>query len=914
MNYKVEITLFIFMIFLFMKSGNLRAFTFVELLITLSILSLLAVIWYTAVGNKQQNTLNTKVTSEVETLKNALLLAKQENSVLPLPDGNNNFYAIDTSYSHDYENENTYWVHGFITQNTLAKKYIDVIPVDPRTNSYYAYGKTKWSEMYEIASVIFENQEPKSKVIWDYTAQEGPFNLIREYNGPYFVDDNSTQNFAYNPYEKILSAKIWDNSGNITVNGKNLTADEISNIHLVSGDTIEIPQNNNATIYFSDGTVSALWDTSQVTKLTLQNLEFPKQNNLITKVQLVLQSGMIWNKAASLDEESQFEIYTIDSTAAVRGTVFWVQKNSWNSKILVSEWKVAVYKNYENNLETLLEKISTNKTISREQVSSINNNVITIDEETQESIIEVESDESIKWVQIDTQSQWEVEPTNDSVEYIPEEIKKDIIDNRILFSKNIWFWVDTLEINDQWEVETLILKMQKKVWDWLDKISISSSLGTTKQGLSANIEKNNIIDLIEENNQYYIDLSSDIQAGYVSYHLPTEDISQENTISIFSTANADYTKQVWDQKWRNIDLSTDAEITGWTEYRDVTPLWESDDDTTAAWTSWESKNLGTITIKLVQTRNQKNFFSKSVTVPLIKESKISQEKPKDELPLLVREKPILPPLDEDESEECKNSFMYNNINWEEECIEKNDNLDEGWNLVAYAPFNNFEFKPTYEKPTNKEKIYGFHRDTWNIQVHSTTNLIQTWWGACTPGLEWDTFKNNYCGNSWEISWFNTHSHLIQKDGETWVFIDNFNDDTILKYEFWENFKDLNNFVFEINIRWAALKRIDYKNYYLVDNDNFKVYLFKWSLVLNINGQILSIPKSEIDLIINNNYYYNIFIKSNDWEVSLWLDTFTTTELISSDISLGRYQYIWVNKDWTKSQWNDVINYIKIYEK
>jgi hypothetical protein len=56
--------------------------------------------------------------------------------------------------------------------------------------------------------------------------------------------------------------------------------------------------------------------------LILQNLEFPSQTNLITKVQLVLQSGMIWNKAASLDDESEFEIYTIDSTAAVRGTIF----------------------------------------------------------------------------------------------------------------------------------------------------------------------------------------------------------------------------------------------------------------------------------------------------------------------------------------------------------------------------------------------------------------------------------------------------------------------------------------------------------------------------------------------------------------------------------------------------------------
>ncbi|MGB2111298.1 MAG: pilus assembly FimT family protein [Patescibacteria group bacterium] len=44
MDYKVEYTLFIFVIFICMKSGNLRAFTFVELIITLSILALLSVI------------------------------------------------------------------------------------------------------------------------------------------------------------------------------------------------------------------------------------------------------------------------------------------------------------------------------------------------------------------------------------------------------------------------------------------------------------------------------------------------------------------------------------------------------------------------------------------------------------------------------------------------------------------------------------------------------------------------------------------------------------------------------------------------------------------------------------------------------------------------------------------------------
>jgi hypothetical protein len=33
-------------------------------------------------------------------------------------------------------------------------------------------------------------------------------------------------------------------------------------------------------------------------------MDFIQDNNLITDIKLVLESGMIWNKAASLDDES----------------------------------------------------------------------------------------------------------------------------------------------------------------------------------------------------------------------------------------------------------------------------------------------------------------------------------------------------------------------------------------------------------------------------------------------------------------------------------------------------------------------------------------------------------------------------------------------------------------------------------
>jgi hypothetical protein len=42
-------------------------------------------------------------------------------------------------------------VYGSITEDTIAKKYLDILPLDPRTNSYYSYGKTKNTNQFEIA-------------------------------------------------------------------------------------------------------------------------------------------------------------------------------------------------------------------------------------------------------------------------------------------------------------------------------------------------------------------------------------------------------------------------------------------------------------------------------------------------------------------------------------------------------------------------------------------------------------------------------------------------------------------------------------------------------------------------------------------------------------------------------------------
>jgi type II secretory pathway pseudopilin PulG len=314
-----------------------QAFSFVEIIITISIIVLLAVIWLSANQGYKDKSDNTKIISDVETINNALESYVSENNSLPMPWWNINFFEIDTSYAHSYTGTTTFWVYGSVTENTLAKKYLDVLPLDPRTNNYYSYWKTKGTEkivanQFEIASVQLIDWEYQAKVSWNYTAEAWPYNLIREYNGSNFVYDKSKSNLPYNPEELILTA---------TANG----------IVYRENDTIEATS-WDLEIFFSDGSVSVLengW------KLKLTKLSFPNENNLNTLVKLSLWAWTIWTKATHLNNKSEFEVYTTDSTAAVRGTIFWVKKDSLTTptEVFVVDWEVEVYKNDEEKTKII---------------------------------------------------------------------------------------------------------------------------------------------------------------------------------------------------------------------------------------------------------------------------------------------------------------------------------------------------------------------------------------------------------------------------------------------------------------------------------------------------------------------------------------------------------------------------------
>jgi len=352
-----------------MNNLNKKGFTFIEMIIAISIVVLLAVVWNSSLSTYKQKSNNSKVITDLNTINNSLVSYSTEKWDLPMPGGNNNFFKEDTSYAHSWTSTGTYWVHWFITDNIIPKKYINYLPLDPITNQYYAYGKTKTGSQFEVAWVILKDSNPISLVQWNYTAEVWPYNLIREYNWPDFVYDKSSNNFPYNPDEKVLIAKINDFSwpiSSIKVNNVSMSTGELLSYIFHSWDKIDLLAWTTTDLYFSDWTTSTLWDLTKASSLILSDMSFGGKNNLITKIKLVLWAWTIWNKATHLWTNSEFNIYTTDSSAAVRWTIFWVNKNTSSTTVSVIDWSVDVKKvDYTNNSTAtkLSQNISNNISI-----------------------------------------------------------------------------------------------------------------------------------------------------------------------------------------------------------------------------------------------------------------------------------------------------------------------------------------------------------------------------------------------------------------------------------------------------------------------------------------------------------------------------------------------------------------------
>jgi type II secretory pathway pseudopilin PulG len=74
---------------------NKKAFSFVEIIISISILVVLAIVATTATTNIKNNSNNSRVIADLATIKNGFISYSNEGANLADPQGNKNFYNQD---------------------------------------------------------------------------------------------------------------------------------------------------------------------------------------------------------------------------------------------------------------------------------------------------------------------------------------------------------------------------------------------------------------------------------------------------------------------------------------------------------------------------------------------------------------------------------------------------------------------------------------------------------------------------------------------------------------------------------------------------------------------------------------------------------------------------------------------------
>lgn len=386
---------------------NKKGFSFVEIVIVVTIISLLAVIWVGITSESEEKSKNEKILADLSTVKWNLTSYKAENSTVPLPMGNTNFYNNEGWYMHS--ESWSYGVSGSIRENILPRKYVNILPVDPRTNQYYAYGKEFAQNGFEVAGVLYDKWNYVSKVMGDYDGKDGIPNLVREYNGANFVFDGATDIYPYNPEKKAMNAKIISFSGSIILNGNTLPTGNISSTILVSWDTLNVGTWWLAEIAFSDGSISTLWDSNTSSEVTLAYMDY-KNDTFFTKVSLALKIWTLWTQATKLDSKSEFEVSTSDTTASVRGTIFWVSKNTMNStQVTVTVWKVLVAKILNNqSIEQVVHTLEQNGSLESGPIVVSWVTTSWTENGNPTSYIEVNEWDPQKWIKIQTASGWVV--------------------------------------------------------------------------------------------------------------------------------------------------------------------------------------------------------------------------------------------------------------------------------------------------------------------------------------------------------------------------------------------------------------------------------------------------------------------------------------------------------------------------
>ena len=132
-------------------------FTFIELIITISILLILWLIWVLSYSENLENSRDSKRESDLYSIESALKLIKTKRWLYPLP--------------WDYFDITNAW-YTVASQWKFSKKviisWLDTLPTDPYTSNPYIYSISKEKQEFELWATLENNWENKAFVVWNY--------------------------------------------------------------------------------------------------------------------------------------------------------------------------------------------------------------------------------------------------------------------------------------------------------------------------------------------------------------------------------------------------------------------------------------------------------------------------------------------------------------------------------------------------------------------------------------------------------------------------------------------------------------------------------------------------------------------------------------------------------------------------
>ena len=286
---------------------NHAGFSFIELLVVISIIAALSIVAYAATGSLTDSRNNSKRIADVSTLGGALNTVLLETKTLPEPTANRSYYRENGGYAHSASG--AYGVSSYFSEDILGKYAISDHPRDPVTGGFYAYGRDYGVHPhYDVAAVLKGDGENVTYIRGTSDGSKLP-SLIKAYDQDGFVENGQSDLLPYNPYTRELIGRIVDHTGAVSISpAKALTAT------LTTGDEIHVAAGGLVKIRISDGSEITIGNPTNESVLKISELKMKDDTGLLTRVRLLLYSGEIWTQAPKLrdqnGERSDFEVET----------------------------------------------------------------------------------------------------------------------------------------------------------------------------------------------------------------------------------------------------------------------------------------------------------------------------------------------------------------------------------------------------------------------------------------------------------------------------------------------------------------------------------------------------------------------------------------------------------------------------